>query len=110
MARHETGQNVALKEIEASLGQSSDDDGTLIAVMGIRRDFRLTEDPNANVVDHAEFLDRLNQLRYQRRLTYQDDAAPAVPLETPAKRAKSTSKRPAKKASSPAADGTTTSN
>jgi predicted ATPase len=94
--------NVALKEIESSLGQSADDEATLVAVMGIRRDFKLSDDPNSPVPDYAAFVERLEQLRYQRRIAYQDNASGAI-ASAPEKAARKATKRSAKKTAPSAA-------
>lgn len=84
--------NVALREIEASLSGGKEDETTLIAIVGLRRDFALADNPNSPVENYTRFLERLNDLRYQRRLGYQD-ASTYAPT-----RATTPTRRTAKKA------------
>lgn len=96
--------NVALKEIEASLAQSTDDERTLVAVLALRRDFKLTEEPNSPVENYPAFVDGIQQLRYQRRLGYQDDVEGSATDFPSSGRPRKPGNRPAKKVAAPPPD------
>lgn len=74
--------NTALKEIESSLADSDTDNAVRIAVMRLRREHRLAENPNTPVGNHRQLLVDVRNLKYQERLTLQragqDETEPPV--------------------------------
>ncbi|WP_088319391.1 AAA family ATPase [Kineosporia sp. R_H_3] len=75
--------NTMLKEIETSLGDGDDDNAVRVAILRIRRDHRLAENPNTPVDDHVRLLVDVRGLKYQERLAMQEVAAAGVADSVP---------------------------
>ena len=58
----------ALREIESSLEDTSEDDAVRASLAGLRRDFGLSTDPLDPVPDFNLFRERLDALQYRKRL------------------------------------------
>lgn len=62
--------DLMLREIEASLSDSVEDEGIKLAIATLRRDFALAADPLASVERYTEFQDQLQALNYAPRLVH----------------------------------------
>jgi hypothetical protein len=74
-----------LKEIAGSLADGDDENAVRIAILRIRRDHQLSENPNTPVEDQGRLLVDVRGLKYQERLAMQEAATPSEPAEAAGK-------------------------
>lgn len=89
--------NIALRQLESQLDESAEADAIRNAIVPLRRDFHLVEDPADRVTNYSEFLERFEGLKHAYRVEKMPPKGEGTPIELSLTRPKVATRRAGKK-------------